>query len=318
MSARLPGKVDPMLATPGPVQEGDGWAYEFKWDGVRAVTAVAGDELRVQSRNDKPMVDVYPELGELRDLVHQAVVLDGEVISLDDKGRPDFGLLQNRMQRHAPDDDLLRSAPVLYFVFDVLHLDGKDLTRVPYVDRREVLAGLGLEGGSVKVPPWFIDVEGATIQATAAAHGLEGVVAKRVASRYEPGKRSRSWIKTPLRKNIEVIVGGWAPGLGRRAGTLGALLLGVPSDDGLRFIGNVGTGFTDAMLADLFNRLAKLKQPTSSFGEPVPREFSRHAHCVAPELVGEVEYRSISRDGRLRHPSWRGLRPDKSPADLGP
>ncbi|MDT7704881.1 MAG: bifunctional non-ous end joining protein LigD [Pseudonocardiales bacterium] len=305
-----------MLATLGPVQEGEGWAYEFKWDGVRAVTAVTGDELRVQSRNDKPMVEIYLELGELRGLVDQPVVLDGEVVALDEAGRPDFGLLQSRMGRHSPDEELMRAAPVLYYVFDVLHLDGEDLTRVPYRDRRKALDGLKLDGRSVKVPPWFVDVEGATVQAAAAEHGLEGVVAKRISSRYEPGKRSRSWIKTPLRKNTEVIVGGWAPGQGRRAGTLGALLLGVPSEGGLRFIGNVGTGFTDAMLADLFNRLAELKQPASPFAEPVPREFARQAHWVAPELVAEVEYRSISRDGRLRHPSWRGLRPDKSPSDL--
>jgi bifunctional non-homologous end joining protein LigD len=312
----VPGKVAPMLATPGPVPEGDGWAYEFKWDGVRAVASMAGGDLRVQSRNDKPLADMYPELGALRDLVDQAVTLDGEVVALDEQGRPDFGLLQQRMHRHNPPAELMQEVPVLYYVFDVLHLDGEDLTRVPYTDRREALAGLGLDSGSVKVPPWFVGVEGATIQATAAQHGLEGVVAKRVSSRYEPGKRSRSWIKTPLRKNIEVVVGGWAPGQGRRAGTLGALLLGVPAEGGLRYIGNVGTGFTDAVLADLFHRLAELAQPGSPFAETVPTEFARHAHWVAPEIVGEVEYRSVSRDGRLRHPSWRGLRPDKSPSDL--
>jgi bifunctional non-homologous end joining protein LigD len=312
----LPGNVSPMLATPGPVPEGDGWAYEFKWDGVRAVTAVAGGELRVQSRNDKPLADMYPELGALRDLVDQAVTLDGEVVALDEKGRPDFGLLQQRMHRHHPPADLLAEVPVLYYVFDVLHLDGEDLTRLSYTDRRDALAGLGLGSAAVKVPPWFVGVEGATIQATAASHGLEGVVAKRAGSRYEPGKRSRSWIKAPLRRTIEVVVGGWAPGQGRRDGTIGALLLGVPSPEGLRYIGNVGTGFTDAVLADLFARLARLSQPASPFAEPVPREFGRHARWVAPEIVGEVEYRSVSRDGRLRHPSWRGIRADKSPSDL--
>jgi bifunctional non-homologous end joining protein LigD len=305
-----------MLATPGPVPEGGGWAYEFKWDGVRAVSAVAAGELRVQSRNDKPLADMYPELGALRDLLERAVTLDGEVVALDDKGRPDFGLLQQRMHRHNPPAELLAEVPVLYYVFDVLHLDGEDLTRLPYTDRREALAGLGLDSDAVKVPPWFVGVEGSTIQATAAQHGLEGVVAKRASSRYEAGKRSRSWIKTPLRRNIEVVVGGWAPGQGRRAGTLGALLLGVPSPEGLRYIGNVGTGFSDATLTDLFARLATLAQPGSPFAEPVPHEFARQAHWVAPELVGEVEYRSMSRDGRLRHPSWRGLRADKTPSDL--
>lgn len=206
--------------------------------------------------------------------------------------------------------------PVVYYVFDLLHLDGEDLTRVSYTGRREMLAGLALDGRSVKVPPWFADVQGATIQATAAQHGLEGVVAKRAGSRYEPGKRSRSWIKTPLRRTTEAVIGGWAPGQGRRAATIGALLLGVPTKDGLGFIGNVGTGFTDAMLADLLDRLTTLTRAASPFDEAVPREFARHAHWVAPEIVGEVEYRTISRDGRLRHPSWRGLRPDKSPSDV--
>jgi len=305
-----------MLATPGPVPEGASWAYEFKRDGVRAVTAVAGDQVRAQSRNDKPLTDTYPELAELQDLLDVAVVLDGEVVALGPGGRPDFGLLQTRMQRRTPSAELLRATPVLYYVFDLLHLDGVDLTKLSYEDRRVMLDDLQLDGPSVRVPPRFVDVEGAAILSTAAEHGIEGVVAKRIGSRYEPGKRSRSWIKTPLRRNMEVIVGGWTPRQGRRAGTLGALLLGVPCPDGLQFIGSVGTGFTDAMLDDLLSQLTKRERNTSPFVPAVPREFARQATWVRPDLVGEVEYRSVSRDGRLRHPSWRGLRPDKSPADL--
>lgn len=305
-----------MLATAGPVPEGENWAYEFKWDGVRAVAAVAGDQLRVQSRNDKPLADSYPELAELRDLVDHSVVLDGEVVALDPSGRPDFGLLQQRMHIRAPAADLLRSTPVLYYVFDVLQVGAEDLTRITYQERRDILDELSLAGDTVKVPPRFVDVGGATIQATAAQHGLEGVVAKRISSRYEPGRRSHSWIKTPLRRNTEVIIGGWTPGQGRRSGTIGALLLGVPAPDGLQYIGNVGTGFTDATLTDLLGQLTTLEQKTSPFDPAVPREFARQARWVRPDLVGEVEYRSLSRDGRLRHPSWRGRRYDKSPADL--
>lgn len=220
------------------------------------------------------------------------------------------------MHRRNPSPGLLRTTPVVYYVFDLLHLDGTDLTRRPYEERRALLQELAPEGDSVKVPPWFVDVTGAFVLATATKHGLEGVVAKQRRSRYEPGRRSRNWIKTPLRRTIEVVVGGWSPGQGRRAGTMGALLLGVPSADGLHFVGNVGTGFTDAALADLFNRLAELKQPASPFAGPVPREFTRNAEWVAPEIVGEVEYRSLARDGRLRRPSWRGLRPDRSPSDV--
>jgi bifunctional non-homologous end joining protein LigD len=149
VSDPLPGRVAPMFATPGPVPEGSGWAYEFKWDGVRAITAVAGEQIRVQSRHDKPMLGIYPELADLRDLVDESVVLDGEVVAVDQKGRPDFGLLQTRMQPHHPTEVLLRSAPVVYYVFDVLHLHGEGLTRLPYAARRDALAGLGLEGRSV-------------------------------------------------------------------------------------------------------------------------------------------------------------------------
>lgn len=316
MGAELPAGVAPMLATPGPVPEGSGWSYEIKWDGVRAIAAVAGDQLRIQSRNDKPLTDTYPELGELRRLVDKPTVLDGEIVALDGNGVPDFALLQQRMHRRNPAPGLLATTPVVYYVFDVLYLDGEDMTKLPYERRRTILEELNPDGGPVKVPPRFVNVAGAFVLATAEKHGLEGVVAKRTTSRYEPGSRSRSWVKTPLRKNTEAVIGGWLPGEGQRAGTLGALLLGVPDSDGLRFIGNVGTGFTDAMLAELFGRLAELTQPAGPFGGSVPRELARHAHWVAPELVGEVEYRSISRDGRLRHPSWRGLRPDRSPSDL--
>ena len=316
MTGDLPAGVAPMLATPGPVPTGPGWAFEFKWDGVRAVTTVAGGMIRAQSRNDKPLADTYPELGELRDLIDRPVVLDGEVVVLDEQGRPDFGLLQARMHVRAPGPELLSGAPVQYYVFDLLHLDGADLTHRPYAERRDLLAGLTLDGRSVKVPPRFVDVAGAVIQVAAAQHGLEGVVAKRAGSRYEPGRRSPSWIKTPLRHSTEVVVGGWTPGQGRRAGTIGALLLGVPSDVGLTYIGNVGTGFTDAMLHDLLTVMEAGERATSPFDPAVPREFARRARWVAPTLVGEVEYRSVSRDGRLRHPSWRGLRPDREVSEV--
>lgn len=318
MTADLPAAVAPMLATAGPVPAGPGWAFEFKWDGVRAVAAVAGDRIRLQSRNDKPLAARYPELGALRELVDHPVVLDGEIVALDAQGRPDFGLLQSRMHVRTPGTQLRHDAPALFYVFDLLHLDGADLTRRPYAERRDLLEGLALDSASVKVPPRFVDVDGAVMQATAARHGLEGVVAKRVESAYEPGRRSPSWIKTPLRHTIEVVVGGWTPGQGRRDGTLGALLLGVPGADGLSYIGNVGTGFTDATLRALHTRLRGLERGTSPFDPAVPRAFARQARWVAPELVGDVEYRSISRDGRLRHPSWRGLRADKVPADVLP
>ncbi len=319
MSGGFPARIAPMLATPGPVPEGSGWGYEFKWDGVRAVTAVAGGRVEAYSRNDKPLIDTVPELRELADLVDgsaASVVVDGELVVLDPGGRPDFGLFAPRMHRRHPDAELLAACPVVYYVFDVLHLDGTDLTLRPYRERRQVLDALALGGDRVTVPPWFVDVAGATVLATAAQHGLEGVVAKRLAARYEPGRRSPAWVKTPLRRSVDVVVGGWTTGQGRRAGTLGALLLGLPTPEGLRFVGHVGTGFTDAVLTDLTARLGGLARRVSPFSPAVPREFARHAHWVDPVLVGLVEYRAVSQDGRLRHPAWKGLLLDRDPADL--
>jgi len=163
------------------------------------------------------------------------VVFDGEVVALDVNGVPDFGLLQARMHRRNPSPGLLATTPVVYYVFDVLHLAGADLTRHPYEARRGVLEELHPEGESVKVPPWFVNVAGSFVLSTAEKHGLEGVVAKQLRSRYQSGRRSRSWIKTPLRRSIEVVIGGWTPGQGRRAGTVGALLLGGPGGAAPRY-----------------------------------------------------------------------------------
>jgi bifunctional non-homologous end joining protein LigD len=203
----------------------------------------------------------------------------------------------------------------------VLELDGKDTTRLPYRQRRELLTDLfGLldepEHPVLVLPPSFADITGAELLGTARAHRLEGIVAKLVESRYEPGRRSRSWIKTPLVDTQEVLIGGWRAGAGRRAGTIGSLLLGAPGPTGLRYLGHVGTGFTDAMLRDLSTRLAPLGRPESPFDAPIPKEHARDAHWVAPELVGEVEFRQLTNDGLLRHSSWRGLRPDRDPGDV--
>jgi bifunctional non-homologous end joining protein LigD len=169
----------------------------------------------------------------------------------------------------------------------------------------------------VDTPPWFSDVAGQDVLRAARDTGLEGVVSKRLDSEYQPGRRSHAWIKTPLWQTTEVIVGGWTPGTGRRSNTLGSLLLGMYDRDGrLRYVGNVGTGFTDAMLDQLLATLTKLEQPTSPFADEVPREYARAARWVRPTLVGDIEYRNWTPDGRLRHPTWRGLRPDKEPAEV--
>ncbi len=317
----LPELIRPMLATAGelprPAEEAR-WAYEMKWDGVRAVTYAEPGRVRVLTRNDREVARTYPELGRAADLLGGTpAVLDGEIVALDKGGRPDFGLLQQRM--HVVDPAQIRTlverVPVAYLVFDLLHLAGRDLLDLPYMARRELLEQLDLDGDGFAVPPAFAGDAHAAL-ATSLERGLEGVVAKRRDSRYEPGRRSRHWLKVKHVRMQEVVVGGWRPGAGRREGTIGSLLVGVPGPDGLAYVGHVGTGFSDAVLDALDGMLRPLRQPASPFATEVPRADARDAVWVEPRLVGEVAYGEWTRDGRLRHPTWRGLRPDKSPADV--
>jgi bifunctional non-homologous end joining protein LigD len=310
----LPEVVAPMLATPGPVPGGAGWAYEFKWDGVRAVAYAEGGTVRVLSRNDRDVSASYPELAELTRLLGpRRAVLDGEIVALDAAGRPSFAELQRRMHVAAPPASLLAAVPVRYHVFDVLHLDGEPALHLPYHRRRDLLAGLHLDGAVVDTPPHHPDADPAEVTAAAARRGLEGVVAKRLASPYRPGRRSPDWVKTPFSHTQEVVIIGWKPGEGRRAGTVGSLVLAVTDRDGsLSFAGGVGTGFTGAMLVELQQRMARWTRRTPPVAG-IPREHARGVQWVEPVLVGEVAYRNWTPDGRLRHPSWRGLRPDRTP-----
>jgi bifunctional non-homologous end joining protein LigD len=321
----LPELVRPMLATLGELPSGpdeDQWAFEMKWDGVRAVAYVdnsAKQSVRVLTRNDREVVATYPELRRLAEALGSSrVVLDGEIVALDSAGRPSFGELQARMHVQRPDRTLLARVPVTYLVFDVLHLDGESLLKMPYDDRRSVLERLALEGPHWATPPAF-QGDGAAALAASGAQGLEGVLAKRRDARYEPGRRSKSWIKVKHIRTQEVVVAGWQPGAGRRTGGIGSLLLGIHDSDGrLVYAGHVGTGFTQRMLDDLAERLRPLERKTSPLADEVPRAQARNAHWVTPRLVGEVAFGEWTKDGRLRHPSWRGLRPDKSAGDVVP
>ncbi len=309
-----------MLASAGVPPSGPGWAFEFKWDGVRAIAAVAGDRWRLYSRNRNDITGGYPELAALSEVVAgRPVLLDGEIVALGAAGRPDFELLQQRMHIRSPSPELVAQIPICYYVFDLLDFDGHRMLTQSYQLRRGLLADLDLGNRSpwIRVPPHHTDVDGPALLEVARLHGLEGVVGKRLRSRYEPGRRSPAWVKTALFHTQDVIVGGWTAGLGRRAGTFGALLLGARDERGrLRYLGDVGTGFTEQMLSDLLDRLAALEQPVSPFDEPVPPEHARRARWVRPELVGEVEYRSVTLDRRLRHTAWRGLRADLDPAQV--
>ncbi|GAA3957880.1 non-homologous end-joining DNA ligase [Actinoplanes auranticolor] len=313
----MPEVIPPMLAEAGPLPAGPGWSYEFKYDGVRAITHVSGGDVRVLSRNNNDVTATYPELGALAGLLGgRSAILDGEIVAFDTGDRPSFAELAARMHVAAPGPALLAAVPVVYYVFDLLWLDGESLLDEPYDRRREVLAGLALESPAVRTPPYFAGVDGTTILRAAELGGLEGVVAKRRSSPYRPGRRSAdSWTKVPLIRTQEVLILGWKPGAGRRAGTIGSLLLGVLDGPGaLRFAGHVGTGFTDVMLRQLQDQLAPLARATPPVPD-VPREHARHAHWVEPALVGEVAFRNWTPDGRMRHPSWRGLRPDRTPAE---
>ena len=317
----LPALVRPMLATAGPLPVGPDdtrHAYELKWDGVRAVSYLDRGRARMLARSDRDVTVSYPEVVELAAAVpDRRLVLDGEVVAFDETGRPSFGLLQSRMHVARPADVRRARAavPATILVFDVLHVDGDDTTSLPYEERRALLEALGLAGPSWQVPPSFPGPGQAVLDA-ARVQGLEGVVAKRLDSRYEPGRRSDCWRKVKVFRTQDVVVGGWKPGEGRRSGLPGSLLIGVHEDGRLVFSGHVGTGFTDRGLRELGARLAALRREASPFDEPVPREHARSAVWVEPVLVGEVAFGEWTRDGRLRHPSWRGLRPDVAPEEV--
>jgi bifunctional non-homologous end joining protein LigD len=312
----LPRLVRPMLATSRrdlPTDQ-DRYGWEFKWDGVRAIAYVGGDELRLVSRNDKEMAASYPELAVLTGRVQAPVILDGEIVALR-AGRPDFGLLQSRMHVRRPPTRLVQYAPVHLYLFDLLYHGQDSLLGLPYTERRRRLEDLGLNADPVLTPPWFHD-DAEAVLAVSLRHGLEGVVGKPLASRYHPGRR-QDWIKVKNIRQQEVIICGWRHGQGRRANTIGSLLMGVYDDDGrLRYAGNVGTGFTEAMLRELMRQLDPLQRDTSPFSTPVPPPYARGAHWVDPRLVGEVAFTEWTGDGSMRHPSWHGLRTDKNPEDV--
>ncbi|MBV9487622.1 MAG: non-homologous end-joining DNA ligase [Frankiaceae bacterium] len=313
----MPADISPMLATATETLPRDDkkWAYEFKWDGVRAIVYIDGGRPRAMSRNHRDITPSYPELRDLAASVgSRQLILDGELVAMDADGRPSFGALQPRM--HVTERNAVRrlaaATPVTYLVFDVLYVDGHSLVQLPYHERRHVLESLALNGPTWHTPPSFTG-GGAAVLAASKEQGLEGLLLKRLESTYLPGSRSKDWLKLKNVRMQEVVIAGWKPGEGNRSGMIGSLLLGVPDESGaLQFAGHVGTGFTDAMLRDLAADLAPLETDAPPFDQPIPKPHSKNARWVRPELVGEVRFSEWTRDGRLRHPSWRGLRPDKS------
>lgn len=305
-----------MLATSGalPAEEAS-FAFEIKWDGVRALVHAGDGHLRVESRRLVDITPRYPELWPLAELVDRRVVLDGEVVSFDDAGRPSFGLLQHRMHVTDPRDVRRRMDPypVAFMAFDLLWLDERSTLGLSYTERRSLLEGLGLDHPCWSTPRHHLG-DGVGLLAATRAQGMEGIVAKRLDSAYEPGRRSRAWIKVKSKPRQEVVVGGWLPGSGNRSGRLGALLTGYYEAGELRYAGRVGTGFTERMLDELARTLAPLERATNPFGGTPPGDVRlREARFVEPRLVAEVEFSEWTAGGTMRHPSFKGLREDKPP-----
>ena len=321
-AVKNPPDLTPMLATPGTVVDvttGADWAFEMKWDGVRAIATVTPDGVQLTSRNGNDMTLLYPELSDLGSFVNaDNAVLDGEVVALNKSGRPDFGLLQNRfnLTKSSEIEAARRKAPVHFMLFDLLHLDGNSLLQLDYSQRREILeqAVDSPADGHIQVPP-ALD---ATLEEAVAASrelGLEGIVAKQTAGTYTAGRRSRGWIKIKHQFTQEVVVVGWRPGKGSRAHKVGSLLVAVPDGVDLKYVGRVGSGLTERDLAEIGSRLRKMSRKSAPLAD-VPAADASDAHWVRPALVGEVQFSERTGTGKLRHPVWRGWRPDKLPSDV--
>jgi bifunctional non-homologous end joining protein LigD len=272
------------------------WAYEVKWDGYRTVLHVRDGALRVQSSSGVDVTARYPELAALTAAVNAtSTVLDGELVVLDDDGRPRFEL----MQRHATE--------VAFYAFDVLEVNGRDTIGLPYEQRRSLLGDVLEPGRNWAVPAYRVG-DGAAFLAATAAHGLEGIMAKRLGSHYVPGQRSHNWRKVKNRIRDRLVIGGWTAGTGTRAGTFGALLVGRYGVDGrLQFAGGVGTGFTEARLVELHAALVARRRDDCPFDPPPPRTVTRTATWVHPDLVAEVEFAEWTNDGLVRQAAFIDL-----------
>ncbi|HEX6953892.1 MAG TPA: non-homologous end-joining DNA ligase, partial [Agromyces sp.] len=318
---RMPPVPKPMLATAGTtgLVTGGEWAIEWKWDGIRVLAQVDGGVTRLISRNGLDLTATYPELGELARVLRGDAIVDGEILALDESGRPDFGLLQRRMNLGKPREvaTAAASVPVVLHLFDVLEVAGSATVDEPYERRRERLERLvrRRDDVPVDVPP-AVDADPESALEEARRRGLEGIVAKRRRSAYRPGVRSDDWVKVKLSRTQEVVIGGYRRGSGGRAGRIRSLLVGVPAGDGgWRYAGRVGSGLRERDAERLLARLGDLVQPDAPF-DGVPAADTVDAVWVRPELVGEIEFGEWTRTGVARHPRWRGLRPDKRPADV--
>lgn len=305
--------ISPMLATAGArVPAGPQWVHEVKWDGMRVLVDIRGGQARLTSRRGNDVTAAYPELAPIAELYADAL-LDAEIVAFDD-GRPSFSALAERMHVRSARKaaTLSTTRPVTLMVFDLLRLFGSDLTYQPWHARRELLQRLDLSGPHWQVPPTYDN--GAELLAATAEQGLEGVVSKRRDSPYAVGRRSPDWVKIAHRTVVSAVVGGWRPEAGSTS-RLGAVLVGIPGGDGLRFIGRAGSGLAGRTGLAVRRALEPLATDGSPFLE-VPREDAAGVTWVRPELVIDLRALGESSGGRLRQPSYVGMRPDLTPDDI--
>jgi bifunctional non-homologous end joining protein LigD len=311
-----PPAPDPMLATLAKEAFDDpDWAYEPKWDGVRAI-AVCGEDTRLISRNNHDISVAYPELSGLNNqVVALDAMLDGEIVAFED-GVPSFQKLQQRMHLRDPRriEEMVKRIPVVYMVFDLLFIDGTDMTSATYDERRRVLEEAVVPSDRLQISP-AVDGEGVALFEAAGQQGLEGVMAKRKASTYQPGGRSPDWLKFKVVFDADVVIVGWTEGEGNRSGSLGSLVMSVYRDGDLVYVGNVGTGFNKGSLEETMKLLGDMDETEPAFPAEVIRSTPelRWVHWVAPSLVAMVEHRQLTSAGRLRAPAFKGFRDDKTP-----
>jgi bifunctional non-homologous end joining protein LigD len=303
-----PRKYTPMLATlAAELPRGDGWGFEVKFDGFRALAYVRGGECEFVSRNDKPLTSRFPEVAKAvpRALKTPNAVLDGEVCALDANGRPSFSAMQQN------------SGTLVFYVFDLLEADGEPLVDLTLEARQSRLAELiDRRIKSVRLSESFDDGEG--LYEAAKEQGLEGVMAKRLASKYCQGKRTRDWLKIKTHGRQEFVIAGYTRGEGRRADSFGSLVLAVNEGGGLRYVGNVGTGFDAKEIDRLLKLLRPLERKDSPFPEvpKMPRVRKNDVVWVEPRLIAEVEFSEWTHDNRVRQPSYKGLRDDKAAREV--
>ncbi len=330
---RFPQRIHPMLAKPGmvPASDSEEWAYEIKWDGIRALGYARRGKWSILSRRLEDVTARYPELeGIAEALANHDAVVDGEVVALDADGRPRFQLIQSRMGLTSPGavKAKMKQQPVDYVIFDLLHLDGRCVRDLPYLERRELLEDLDLDGARWRTPGYRLD-GGADLLEAARRQGLEGIVSKRADSLYRPGKRTGEWIKTRVWRRQEFVIGGYIPGEGSRAKRVGSVLVGYydrrrselrkGQRQRLHFAGGVGSGLKEADLDFLTEELRKRERPESPFQVGAPTgPKARFALWCEPELVCEVSWTEWTNEGTLRQPAFKGMRPtsDKDPREV--